>query len=107
MGMSTNFPCCSIQVSLENEVALHMRPAAVLVKIASNFESDVIIECNGSKASCKSLLDIIMLGIHSMTSFTVSAIGKDAQSAINAIKDFFDKLIHDETYEEAVLAGRV
>lgn len=105
MNASNNYPSCSIQLSLESESALHMRPAAVLVKIASNFESEVIIEYNGLKASCKSLLDIIMLGIHSMTNFTISAVGKDAQNAINAIKDFFESLLHDKTYEEAVLEG--
>jgi phosphotransferase system HPr-like phosphotransfer protein len=31
-----------------------------------------------------------MLGINALANFTVSAIGKDAQIAIKAIKDFFD-----------------
>ncbi|MFA6291219.1 MAG: HPr family phosphocarrier protein [Victivallales bacterium] len=105
MEMSSNYPCCSIQVSLENESSFHMRPAAVLVKIASNFESDVIIEYKGLKASCKSLLELIMLGINSMANFTVSAIGKDAQNAINAISDFFEGLMHDKDYEKSILDG--
>ena len=67
-----------------------------------NFESDVIIEYKGLKASCKSLLEIIMLGINSMAKFTVSAIGKDAHNAINAIKAFFESLLHDKTYEDAL-----
>ena len=101
-NMSDNYSSCSIQVNLEKEAALHMRPAAVLVKIASNFESDVIIEYKGLKASCKCLLEIIMLGINSMAKFTVSAIGKDAQNAINAIKAFFESLLHDKRYEDAL-----
>ncbi len=105
-NMSDNYSRYSIQVSLVNTAALHMRPAAVLVKIASNFESDVIIEYNGMKASCKSLLEIIMLGIRYMANFTVSAVGKDAQNAIKAVKDFFDKLLNDKTYEDAVHDGK-
>ena len=92
MFLSSSSPSCSIELTLEDEAALHMRPAAVLVKIASSFESEVTIEYNGQKASCKSLLQIIMLGIHAMANITVSAIGRDAQKAIKAIKEFFDSL---------------
>ena len=104
-NMSDNYSRYSIQVSLVNEAALHMRPAAVLVKIASNFESDVIIEYNELKANCKSLLEIIMLGIIPMAEFTVFAVGRDARNAIDAIKDFFESLLHDKTCDDALLDG--
>ena len=44
---------------IENEQGLHMRPAGVLAKAVTKFESDVTIVFEDKKINAKSLLNII------------------------------------------------
>ena len=44
---------------VQNEQGLHMRPAGVLAKAVTKFESDVTIIYNDKKINAKSLLNII------------------------------------------------
>ena len=47
---------------IENEQGLHMRPAGVLAKAVTKFESDVTIVFEDKKINAKSLLNIIKCG---------------------------------------------
>jgi len=67
----------------------HMRPAGLLVSIANMFESEIMIKCGRRMASAKSLLGILTLGAGKGARLYVSARGRDAQNAINAITEKF------------------
>lgn len=94
--MQTYPATCSIQVMLAAP-GMHMRPAAMLAQIAQQFEADVTVQHNHKKANCKSLLDIVMLGIRAGTQFTVFAKGQDAHKAVRSIKNYFNRLFLDQT----------
>ena len=49
----------SKKFTVQNEQGLHMRPAGVLAKAVTKFESDVTIVYNDKKINAKSLLNII------------------------------------------------
>ncbi len=104
MKESASSTASSIHVNIDSPSGFHMRPAAKLVQIASQYRSDIILECNDRRANGKSLLDIIMIGIAPRTGFTVSAYGDDAQPAINAIDDFFKRFSVDEAASEMIIA---
>jgi phosphotransferase system HPr (HPr) family protein len=93
---------CSILVVLEEQATLYMRPAAMLAKIANQFESDVVLEHGNARANGKSLLDIITLGISSGAGFRVFASGKDASNAIRTIKVFFERFFIDGEISDVI-----
>lgn len=95
MNMTCNVSGCGVLVLLGEETTLYMRPAAMLTKIANQFESDIIFEYGKERADGKSLMDIISLGISTGGSFTVFSYGKDAFKAINAVKDFLKSFFRD------------
>jgi phosphocarrier protein HPr len=64
---------------------IHTRPAALIVKEAKTFDCDVIVECNGKKASAKSLFKLQTLGLYQGVDVTVSAQGVQAETAVNKI----------------------
>ncbi|WP_137220959.1 HPr family phosphocarrier protein [Shewanella sp. MEBiC00475] len=64
---------------------IHTRPAALLVKEAKEFDCDVIIECNGKKASAKSLFKLQTLGLYQGVSVTILASGEHAEAAVDKI----------------------
>ena len=73
----------------------------MLVQIASQFKSEIVIECNDARANGKSILDIMMLGIGPDTEFTVLAYGDDADRAVEAVNDFFRSFSDEGIISEA------
>ncbi len=71
---------------------LHLRPAASIVQVASQFDADVTVEHDGKRANGKSILSMCMLAAQVGARLTVSAIGQDAIGAIQAIEDVFVRL---------------
>ena len=92
-----NSSACSLQIALDPDLAFHMRLAGLFARAAGQFESDIVIEYNNSRANAKSIMGIIMLGIGEGEKFTISADGRDACEAIGMARDFFGSLMSEKT----------
>lgn len=68
---------------------LHLRPAAMLAKIADRFGSVITVCFNGYDADAKSPLEMIMLEATCGNEVTVIAQGHDAIHAMGAITEVF------------------
>jgi phosphocarrier protein HPr len=77
-------------VVVRNPQGLHLRPADLLVKQASRYESNVLIGRDGHMADCKSILSILTLGATQGTELRITAEGNDAAEAILAIAELFE-----------------
>lgn len=79
-------PTVERQVTLLNNLGLHVRPAARLAAIAMQFRSDVRIGRDGEAgANAKSGLDLLTLSALYGTVLTVRATGEDAEAAVEAV----------------------
>jgi phosphotransferase system HPr (HPr) family protein len=67
--------------TLPATVALHARPAGLLVRAASAFAADVFVSANGRRANAKSILDILALGAEGGVELVIDASGDDAAEA--------------------------
>ena len=76
----------SMEIKLQN--GLEARPVAVLVQIASKYDSTVYIEVEGKKVNAKSIMGMMSLGLDSGEAVTVNADGKDEQAAVEDIEKF-------------------
>jgi len=72
-----------------NKLGIHARVAAQIVKVASQFESEIWIAKGASKANGKSILDVMTLVCPLGSRVQVSAIGSDAVEALNALAVLF------------------
>ncbi len=79
-----------------NQFGLHARPAALFVKTASKFESDVSIEKDGNRVSGKSIMGLMTLEAGPGVRLKVTADGPDAEAVLNEIQ----QLIENKFYEE-------
>lgn len=70
-------------------VGLHARPAALLVKTAQEYDSEIVMEHDGQIVNAKSIMGILTLGAGQGARITVTAEGHDADMAIRAIEDLF------------------
>lgn len=76
----------SIQIKLEQ--GLEARPVAMLVQVASQFESTVYINSEDRKVNAKSIMGMMSLGLASGEKVTVVADGNDEDTAVVEIEKF-------------------
>ena len=76
----------AIQIKLEE--GLEARPVAMLVQVASQFESTVYINSEDRKVNAKSIMGMMSLGLASTAVLTVVADGNDEDTAVVEIEKF-------------------
>ncbi len=76
----------SEKITIENEVGLHARPAALFVKTADRFKSKVTLEKDGIKVNGKSILSILTLAAEKGSELVLIVEGKDEHEAFAALK---------------------
>jgi phosphocarrier protein len=74
------------RVTIQNELGLHARPAALLVKTSSQFKSEIFITKNGETVNGKSIMGIMMLAASKGTSLLIRAEGEQCQEAVLSIE---------------------
>ncbi|MDZ4198622.1 MAG: HPr family phosphocarrier protein [Kiritimatiellia bacterium] len=83
-------------LTVTNRFGIHARPAALIVKTASGFQSEVLIERDGVQVSAKSIMGLLTMEGHPGSVFRVLATGSDAAEAVEAIADLFEKKFFEE-----------
>jgi phosphocarrier protein len=79
-----------------NEYGIHARPAALLVKTASKYESDIFVEKDGNKVSCKSIMGLMTIEGYPGSMLEVSASGTDARDAMAEIEELFVNKFYED-----------
>ncbi len=75
-------------VRVELESGLEARPAAMLVQLASNYDSQIYIESDGKRVNAKSIMGMMTLGLISGDEATVIADGPDEEKAVEDIEKY-------------------
>ena len=83
-------------VKVLNQYGIHARPAALLVKTASTFRSDVMLEKDGVEVSAKSIMGLLTMEGHQGAKIRISARGEDAAAAVAALADLFERKFFEE-----------
>ena len=82
------------EVVVRCESGLHNRQATYFVQKANEFESSIWLESANRKMNAKSLLGIMSLGIITGVTVTLSAIGPDAEEAVNALEALLQRDVY-------------
>ena len=67
---------------------LEARPVAVLVQVASQYESKIYVEIDNKKVNAKSIMGMMTHGLSTGESVVVSAEGTDEEAAIENIEKY-------------------
>jgi len=73
------------EFEIVNELGLHARAAAKLVRIAGGFRSRVEVSKDGQRADAKSIMGVLLLCGEKGARVHVRAMGEDASEAVAAI----------------------
>jgi phosphocarrier protein HPr len=82
--------------TIRNKLGLHARAAALLVKTANHFGSEVTIEKDGIEVNGKSIMGILMLAASKGTKITLKVEGEDAQEAIRVLGQLIENKFNEE-----------
>lgn len=67
---------------------LEARPIAVLVQVASQYESSIYLEAAGKRVNAKSIMGMMTMALKAGETMTVEAIGSDEAAAIEGIEKY-------------------
>ena len=67
---------------------LEARPIAVLVQVASQFESSIYLEADGKRVNAKSIMGMMTMALKAGEKMVVEAIGADEAAAIEGIEKY-------------------
>ena len=82
------------EIVVRCESGLHNRQATYFVQKANEFACSIWVEADNRKMNAKSLLGIMSMGIVTGSTVTLSAVGSDAEAAVNAL----DTLLQRDVY---------
>jgi len=84
------------QLRIPNRLGLHARPAALLVKVAARFQSDIFISKDDQIINGKSIMGVMTLAAEykSILSFKIS--GEDEEDAMRAIEELFARKFDED-----------
>ena len=83
-------------VVIRNKLGLHARPAAMFVKVANRFVSNVQVEKDGEVVNGKSIMGIMILAANQGSLLKVSAKGPDAAAAVMALCELVQRNFDQE-----------
>ncbi|MBP8646076.1 MAG: HPr family phosphocarrier protein [Syntrophobacteraceae bacterium] len=74
---------------IANKLGIHARVAAQIVKVATQFQSEIWITKSGNRVNGKSILDVMTLVCPHGSRVRIYADGPDAGDAIDALAQLF------------------
>ena len=83
-------------LTIQNKLGIHARPAAQFVKIANRFNCDVRVEKDGEEVEGKSIMGLMMLAAGHGSVITVTTDGADEEAAMNALNDLIDRKFEED-----------
>jgi phosphocarrier protein len=84
------------ELKVINQLGLHARPAALFVKTASRFESDISVAKDGNSVSGKSIMGLMTLEAGLGSVLMVTAEGMDAEESLNELQHLVDSKFFEE-----------
>ena len=78
----------SKEVTIGLASGLEARPAAMLVQVASQFNSEIYVEIGKKKVNAKSIMGMMTLGLDSGEEIMLSANREDEEAAMSSIERY-------------------
>ncbi len=86
----------SREFKVTNKLGIHARPAAMFVKAANQFQSDVYVEKNGERVNGKSIMGLMMLAAGQGSVIRVEASGPDAESVLEELAGLITRKFNED-----------
>ena len=85
----------SDNVTVQNSVGLHARPATFFIQKANEFKSSIWVEKDDRRVNAKSLLGVLSLGIVKGAEISIIADGSDEKDAVQTLVELIQSNFAD------------
>ncbi len=82
--------------TISNQRGLHARAAAKFVKLAAQFDAEVLVSKKGTEVSGQSIMGLMMLAAATGCSIELKASGPQASEALDALTGLIDAKFDEE-----------
>ncbi|MBI3191494.1 MAG: HPr family phosphocarrier protein [Pedosphaera parvula] len=84
------------EMVVTNKLGVHARPAAMFVKTANRFDSEILVEKDGETVNGKSIMGMMMLAAGPGSKIHVTAKGQDAAQALHELDSLLKRKFDEE-----------
>ena len=77
-------------IKIQIPSGLEARPVALLVQVASQYESQIHVEVEGKRVNAKSIMGMMTLGLDMGEEITLSANGEDEAEAMASMEEYLN-----------------
>ena len=84
------------EIMVINRLGLHARPAAMFVRIASRYRSEIWVEKEGEQINGKSIMGLMMLAAGQGSTLHIRCEGPDADKAIKELEDLIKTKFNED-----------
>ena len=84
------------ELVVKNKLGIHARPAALFVKTANRFASEIFVEKDGEKVNGKSIMGLMMLAAGPGSNITIFVEGEDAGAALADLEALLDRKFDED-----------
>ena len=78
-------------IKIELSSGLEARPAAMLVQVASQYDSKIYLEADSKRVNAKSIMGMMSMNFANGSEITIVADGSDEKEAVDAIEAYLGK----------------
>ena len=79
-------------ITIELDPGLEARPVAMLVQVASQYDSSIYVECESKRVNAKSIMGMMTLGLLPGEEIVVTADGADEEVALAGIEKYLTEV---------------
>ena len=83
-------------IPIINRLGLHARPAAMFVRIASRYRSEVWVAKEGEEVNGKSIMGLIMLAAGQGSNLRIRCEGADAAKAMEELEELINARFNED-----------
>lgn len=80
-----------IELTVTNKMGIHARPAAMIVRVANKYASEILVEKDDEQVNGKSIMGLMMLAAGSGSKLKFRAEGKDAEAMLKEMAALFER----------------
>ena len=84
------------EIPIVNRLGLHARPAAMFVRIASRYRSEIWVAKEGEEVNGKSIMGLMMLAAGQGSKLRVRCEGPDAEEAIEELEELINARFNED-----------
>tara|TARA_B100001123_G_C14757343_1_gene807382 strand:- start:128 stop:427 length:300 start_codon:yes stop_codon:yes gene_type:complete len=77
-------------LTVKNDMGIHARPAAMIVRIANRFRSDIYVEKDDEVVDGKSIMGLMMLAAGNGSVLHFTAEGEDCEAVLAELEALFE-----------------